>query len=200
MSSVKTISVKITGLRPLLMHSAQGADPLSDWAKARSKISKIRQKTEENHIELAKLDWYSAFYQDSDGRPVILSTMLEACFFEGAKRLKLGKVAKAAIVVAENPLLTNHGHPLGDNAKIDDFWAADGRKFIDVCGVRVQNSRIMRYRPRFATWSLQFEADLHDMDVSTFENIIAESARFIGLGDNRPKHGLFAVDFIKESA
>jgi hypothetical protein len=198
MSTIKTISVKINGLRPLLMHSAAGADPLSDWAKARSKISKIRQKTDEHHAELAELDWRSAFYADENKKPVILSTMLEACLFEGAKRLKLGKVAKAAIVVPENPLLTNHGHELGDNATIDDFWA--DRRFRDVCGVRVQNSRIMRYRPRFATWSLQFEADLYDMDAATFENIISESARFCGLGDNRPKYGLFLVESIKQVA
>jgi len=199
MSSVKTVSVKISGTRPLLMHSAAGADPLSDWAKARSKISKIRQKTEEHHVELAKLDWYSSFYADENKKPVLLSTMLEACLTEGAKRLKLGKQAKAAIVVADNPSL-DHAHPLGDAATIDDFWNHETRLFTDVCGVRVQNSRIMRYRPRFNQWGLTFEADLYDMDPSTFENIIAESSRFIGLGDNRPKYGLFEVLEIKQVA
>lgn len=194
MSDFLNVKTTIRGVRPLLMHSAAGADPLSDWAKERAKISKIRQKTEEIHMQLAKLDWYSSFYADENRRPVILGTMIEACCIGGAKRTKQGQVAKASILVNENPLV-EHDHPKGVKATIDDFW--ENAKYRDVRGVMVNRARIMRYRPIFHAWQATFDVMLTELDVSAFQTILENAGRFVGLGDFRPKFGLFEVVSIK---
>jgi hypothetical protein len=186
MSDFQTVKVNIRGVRPLLMHSAAGADPLSEWAKARKAVSGKKNKTDSDHLELARIDWYSSFYCDEAKKPVILGTMLEACCVAGAKRSKQGQIAKASILINDNPTLV-HDHPAGKKATADDFWELP--KYRDVRGVMISRSRIMRYRPIFAV--------LSDLDVSTFKSILETSGRFIGIGDYRPKFGLFEVTEVK---
>lgn len=194
MSDFQTVRTTIRGVRPLLMHSAAGADPLSEWAKARKAVSGKKNKTDSDHLELARIDWYSSFYCDDAKKPVILGTMLEACCVAGAKRSKQGQIAKASILINDNPTLV-HDHPAGKKATADDFWALP--KYRDVRGVMISRSRIMRYRPIFAVWHCTFEAMLSDLDASTYKSILETSGRFIGIGDYRPKFGLFEVTEIK---
>ena len=69
-------------------------------------------------------------------------------------------------------------------------------KFADVRAVRVQASRVMRCRPIFRDWSLEFTA-MHDPSVMA-GRAIAEALEIagqqIGLGDFRPKFGRFTVE------
>ena len=190
MSDFQTVKTTIRGVRPLLMHSAAGADPLSEWAKQRKLISGKKNKTDSDHLELARLDWYSSFYCNEEKKPVLLGTMIEACCIGGAKRTKQGQIAKASILINENPLLI-HDHPNGKKTVVDDLW--ESPKYRDVRGVMVNRSRIMRYRPIFPVWECTFETMLSDLDVSTFKNILETAGRFIGIGDFRPKFGLFEV-------
>lgn len=194
MSDFQTVKVNIRGVRPLLMHSAAGADPLSEWAKARKLVSGKKNKTEADHLELARIDWYSSFYCNDKKEPVILGTMLEACCVAGAKRSKQGQIAKASILINDNPSIV-HDHPAGKKATADDFWTMP--RYRDVRGVMVNRSRIMRYRPVFSVWNCTFEAMLSDLDASTFKSILETSGRFIGIGDYRPKFGLFEVTEVK---
>jgi hypothetical protein len=192
--SIKQVSIELIGIRPLLMHSAAGADPLSTWAKLRKPLSSKRVKTDEDHAELAKLDWYSGFYADKDKRPVILSEMLDSAIFEGAKITKQGRLAKAKVMFIENPVI-KHDHPSGAKATIDDFWADE--RFRDARGVKVNNSRIIRYRPIFQSWSVTAIAQLTDIDVSDFKGFAERAGHMIGIGDYRPKYGLFEVGNVK---
>lgn len=194
MDDFRTVTVKIRGVRPLLMNSAVGADPLSHWAKERAKLSSIRKKTDEIHMQLARLDWYSKFYCDENRRPILMGTMIEACCIAGAKRTRQGQTAKASIIVNDDPLIV-HDHPSGPDATIDDFWELE--KYRDVRGVIVNRSRIMRYRPVFPVWSVTFEATLTELDPEKFAGIVADAGRFTGIGDFRPRFGLFEVVSIK---
>lgn len=197
MDGLINVSVLIRGVRPLLMHSAQGADPLSGWARQRSEISKLRSKTEEHHRQLAKLDWYSAYYGDKTGRPIIPASCLKGMIVAGAKRSRQGSEARATIIVNGNALL-QHKHPLGEKATIDDFW--NDESFRDARAVNVNNAKIIRYRPIFEDWACEFGATLMDIDVAKFRGFLEAAGRFSGLCDNRPEYGLFEVVKVKELA
>ena len=184
------VRATLRGVRPLLMQSGVGADPLSQWAKKRSELSKIRNKTEQIHLQLLELDWYSAFYTDDQRKPVILGTMIEASGYEGAKRSRLGKEVKAGVLVDGNYRL-QHDHPLGDDATIDDFWA--NPRYRDIRGVIVQGKRIMRCRPVFPVWSLTYEASLFEIDVHKYKAIMEAAGQFCGLGTYRPKFGQYEI-------
>lgn len=186
-----SVRVKISGVRPLLMHSARAANPLSKEAKASKAISSKRSKVDSDHERLAELDWRNGFYHDSEFRPVITADCLQGCFIEAAKKLKLKKTAQSGIIVTDDALLV-HDHPAGPKATVEDFWKTGG-KYIDARGVRVQTSRVIRYRPRFDIWAAEFQADLYDLDASVFAQICQIAGRSIGLCDYRPRFGLFEV-------
>ncbi len=58
---------RIVGVSPLLMKNGQTADPLNVYAKAVAEISKKRNKTEADHLELSRREFFGALYIDQNG-------------------------------------------------------------------------------------------------------------------------------------
>jgi hypothetical protein len=185
---MNTTTLKIRGLTPLLMHNGQLADPLNEHALALSKLSKKRQKTLDDHKAMSKCEWYGALYVDEDGAPCLPGEVLEAALVEGAKRFKLGKVAKGGIVVADSAALKYKGPK-----DVDELWEHGG--FLKRAGVKVTTSRVIRSRPIFPEWSCEFDVQWDPLLVKDEDQImeIAESAGLTGIGDWRPKYGRFEV-------
>jgi hypothetical protein len=185
---MKTTTLKIRGLTPLLMHNGQLADPLNEHTLALAKLTKKRNKTIEDHKEVSRCEWYGSLYLDEDGRPCLPGEVLEAALVEGAKRFKLGKVAKGGIVVADAGRLDYDGPKTAD-----DLWEHGG--FLKRAGVKVTTSRVIRSRPIFPEWSCTFDVQWDPLLVKDADQIaeIAESAGLTGVGDWRPKYGRFEV-------
>jgi hypothetical protein len=185
----KGIMFKIKGLSPLMLHNGQLADPLNPYTKRVKTITSKRKKTDEDYEALYKIEWEGSLYLNSDHRVVFPGQNLEAAMVEGAKKSKLGEVAKAAILCDSEPLIEYDGPK--DLAKLK----ADLR-FRDVRGTRVQNGRVMRCRPIFVPWGLSFTLEyLPDMlNESQVVDILATVGRIIGIGDFTPKYGRFTVE------
>jgi hypothetical protein len=184
----KTVSVEITGVRPILLHNGQSADPLNSYAKLRKPITSKKTKTDDDLAELAKIDWYSSLYHDADKRLILPSEMIESLLANAGSRLRMKRESIAAISVFEPARLVG---ALGANATSDDYWKTGN--FSDARGVRVQKNRIIRYRPRFDQWTAKFNVELLGMNVSTLRDLIDVGGTFIGLGDFRPRFGLFEL-------
>ena len=61
----------------------------------------------------------------------------------------------------------------------------------------VQRSRILRARPKFDEWSLEFKIINKDPTVihaDTLKKILIDAGKWYGLGDFRPEFGLFRVE------
>jgi hypothetical protein len=63
--------------------------------------------------------------------------------------------------------------------------------------VVVQMSRVLRARPRFDEWALEFK--IVNLDPGLLKRdmiyrILVDAGRFYGLGDFRPEFGLFKVE------
>jgi hypothetical protein len=61
--------------------------------------------------------------------------------------------------------------------------------------MKVKQARVMRTRPRFDRWSLEFDAN-YDENLLNFNDVVeaAEYAgQYIGLCDSRPKYGTFVA-------
>lgn len=181
-----TISIK--GLTPLLMHNGQLADPLNDATKALAKLTSKRNKTEADHLAVRKTEWYGGLYVDKDKEPCLPGEVIEASLAEGARRFKLGKVAKGGIVVVGNFKLDYRGPKA-----IDALWEDGG--FIKCTGVKLQKQRVIRSRPMFPEWGCTFDVLWDPQLVKDEEQLveIAESAGMTGIGDWRPKYGRFEV-------
>lgn len=185
---MKTTNLKIRGLTPLLMHNGQLADPLNEHTLALARLTKKKNKTLDDHREVSRCEWYGSLYLDDNGRPCLPGEVLEAALAEGARRFKLGKVAKGGIVVVENAPIEYEGPKTAD-----ELWEHGG--FLKRAGVKVAQSRVIRSRPFFAAWSCSFAVQWDPLlvkdETQVFE--IAESAGLTGVGDWRPKYGRFEV-------
>lgn len=194
----KSVSVTITGVRPLLMNAPRAVNPLSPEYKAAKQITSKRKKTDEDQLKLNELSWRHSFYHDEHFRPIVPSDCIMGMIVAASAKLRKKKSAQSAVAIEEDATL-QHDHPAGLNATVEDFWQA-GTKYIDarLVGIPSTRGKVMRYRPRFDKWSINFKVRLYDeMDIDEFKQILEIASCQIGLGDFRPRFGLFEIKQFK---
>lgn len=183
----RTLRFKIRGVSPLLMHNGQLADPLNEWTKALKKITSKRKKTDADYAEMSRIEWYGSLYLKAK-IPCVPGWVLEAVLINGSKKKRMGTQAKIAIFCDKDYLLEYDGP-----RNIDELWEGDNHRL--TCGVRVQRARIMRTRPKFENWGLEFDVLFEDeiLNQREIEDIVEIAGRQVGLMDWRPKFGRFQV-------
>lgn len=199
---------KLTGIAPLLLHNGAASDPLSPYAKERSRLNAKKKKTDEDHLALYLIDWFSSIYHngqtsdvidrgtvtvDPSARVIIPGEVLEAMISCGAAKLKQ-RASCSGLFVADAALLEYDGPK-----DINKLWE-EGKHF-HKCSVVVSQRRIIRVRPIFRKWSLQLTAtvDTSVLNESQLLDILTTAGQIVGLGDWRPgsprggKFGRFEV-------
>ena len=184
------VMLKITGLTPLIVHNGQLADPLNKFSKAMKAVTGKRKKVDADYEELARLEFLGGLYL-KDARPCMPSQALEAMMISAAKKQRKGADFKSGMLIDESPFIEYEGP-----TNPDELWADE--KFRIVAGVKVGTSRVMRTRPQFPQWSLQFgvtyiEELLNKRDIIEVATIAGWQ---IGLCEWRPKFGRFKADVI----
>jgi len=185
------VTLKLSGLTPLIVHNGQLADPLNKFSKAMKAVTGKRKKVDADYEELARLEFLGGLYL-KDQRPYIPSVVLEAMMISAAKKLKKGNDFKSGMVIEDSPFIEYEGP-----TKPDDLWN-DGR-FRNVAGVKVSMARVMRTRPQFPEWALTFtvtyiEELLNRRDILEVAHIAGWQ---IGLCEWRPKFGRFSVAVVE---
>ena len=164
------IDCHIRGTRPLLMNAF-----LSETENGPSKKGRIYDDMDEAKKRL---------YLNGNGSICQPATHIEACLVKSASDFKFtGKktykdIVKSGVFVA--PLLIPH-------SKME--WAIDKQSVV------VQRARILRCRPRFDEWELAFQIILRDERLQPLivKEILECAGKFIGIGDFRPRYGLFEI-------
>lgn len=184
---MKKFSITITGTSPLLMHSARLSNPLDPVAKAMKRVSAKRTKTDDDHLELARLEHAGGLYFDEEIGPYVPGDNIWRCIQDAAKKRKLGQQIKSGLIVATdiNPLAYKGPRT------IDGLW--EDENFRHQASVKVQTSRIIRTRPIFREWATEAECiyDPAQLDPAEIEEISEIAGTIIGLGDWRPRFGRF---------
>ncbi|HLO11314.1 MAG TPA: hypothetical protein VK190_03535 [Pseudoneobacillus sp.] len=186
---MKTFKISLNYASPLLMHSTKGVDPLNPISKELKKITSKRTKTDEDHMAMAALDFrLGAYYEEGLGF-YLPAEMVEACIREGCKANKNGTKAKVAIFVNEEKIKLQHDGP----DTLEEAYQQPDMK--DVRIVTVNNSKILRCRPRFNRWAVEFTLDLDETILNPEELIqaIDIAGKQKGLGDYRPRYGRFSA-------
>lgn len=181
------IRFTITGTAPLLMHNQRLADPLDPYAKALKVISAKKKKTDEDHEEMARIEFEGGLYFDDSLGPYIPGVNVHRSMVEGARMTKRGKDIERALLVLDDVC------PLAYKGPRDVKGLYADKRYVSRKSVKVGQARVMRTRPMFAEWTLECEAEL-DLALLNFEDVqaIAETAGSLaGLGDYRPSspHG-----------
>lgn len=165
--------VRIKGIRPLLMHSANSM--LDEKEQTRSKEHNVEEDLEK------------ALYKDSDGNIVVPSLAVLSTVKKSAANFQIpgkGKKTYKDFIFAglridpyEIPLISDNG------------WTPDLRTVV------LNRSRIVRARPRFDNWELEFDIEILDPIISpdTLKRLIADAGKYNGLLDFRPLFGLFEL-------
>lgn len=181
--------ITMTGFRPLLMHSARLANPLDSTVKAMKAISGKRTKTDDDHIELARLEFAGSLYIHADLGPFVPGENIERCLVDAGKITKKGKALTQALFIKTdiNPVIYRGPRT------VDGLWADEN--FRHVASVKVQQNRVMRTRPMFQDWTVEAEGvlDTTIVDLAELEAIAETAGHRIGLGDYRPRYGRFSV-------
>lgn len=188
---MKTLKFKMVGVRPLIQHNGRLADPLDPYAQVLKRLTSIKVKTDEIHRQIGDAEWEGGLYYDAELGPVVKSDAIECLMVQAAKKVKKGPDAKAGIFAADELYKIDYEGPR-DLPTLKDTPAYRLR-----VGVPVKGSRIMRTRPRFAGWSItgaiKFDETLFNADA--IEDLLEVAGARVGLGDWRPKYGLFTVSF-----
>ncbi len=186
-----------SGGSALITHNERLLDPLDDFTKAISHITGMRKKTEANHLDIARLEFFGGLYTDPvietpgdiDGQVAGMPAWnIIRCLQDGAKRHKLGLDVLRGVY----PLVTFV--PLTYESKIKDvteMWTS-GKHAIRK-GVGVGQKKVMRTRPMFNEWqcSLPIEIDSEIWDVHKLTVAWRDAGKFAGLCELRPVYGRF---------
>lgn len=168
--TMKELNVEITGISPLLQHR---------FVEEKSEASKRKQKVYVDEDELEK-----ALYKNQEGKIIqpaihIKSAMVKSASnfkFEGKKTYK--DIIKAEVII--DPLEIVH---------LNQAYEMDKR------GVVIQRARVMRVRPKFNDWKLQFKILFNEdrLTPKILKEIIEDAGKTVGIGDNRPEYGRFKI-------
>lgn len=186
---MKTIHVSVKGESPLIMHSCQCVNPLHPLSLQMKKITSIRKKTEEDLVKLSDLEWEAGLYWDKKIGLYMPAENIEATVREGAKARKKGKDIVKAFTVLDLYVPVD----IGEKKTLDELRA--DYRFRDVRAMKVKMARVMRTRPRFEYWRLEFDATYDEkmLDFQSIVDAIEYAGQYVGLCDSRPKYGKFVA-------
>lgn len=181
---METVNVKIQGLVPLLQHRYIFKDELEEDAKRRSGKKDF------------SLEWRTALYYDETIGVYQPSSHIEGALIKAATSFLIpgrGKKSykdlfKSAVFVSPEYI------PHGLKGSPDQL-KAEQKLLIDRRLVRVNNSGVERLRPMIKNWSLEFNIEIADDQISkdTVQQVLEHAGRYIGIGDFRPKYGRFTI-------
>jgi hypothetical protein len=176
------VTVEFVGTSPLLMHNVELSDPNNHWARAISELTSKGDKTREDHLEIARLEFMGSLYIGAKG-PMIPAPNVQKCLVQAAKVRKEGKTIERSLMPLglELPLLYEGPR------KPDELWADETFRYL--APVTVGRAKVWRMRPRFINWALSSEWELLTdvLDFAKFQRIANEAGRIEGLGDGRTK-------------
>lgn len=181
------VRIAIQGSTPLITHNIRLANPLDPIAKAMKVISAKRKKTEDDYLQLARLEFEGGLYLDPDIGPYIPGENVEKAIIEGARITKQGKQVERGLFVTDNVVPLIYDGPRTPEA----LW--DAENFRHTAAVRIGQQRVMRTRPVFRKWALDVEGELDPglLAPETLQSILEDAGSMVGIGDYRPRYGRF---------
>ncbi len=186
---MKTANYHITGLTPLMMHSERMVNPFDPLTREIKAITGKRKKTEDDLLEIARLEWLGGLYHDDDAGVHIPGYNIMAALIGGGKLHKLGTAIKRAAIINEDKVTLQYDGPATPDAIFKD------PRFVDMRSVKVGTSKVMRCRPIFKKWSLKFSVSFDEAAIqrSDLDMCLRSAGQMVGLGDYRPRYGRFEL-------
>lgn len=175
------LTLKLTGVSPLLMHNPRMSDPLDPLVLETKKLTGKRKKTQDDLAAIDKLEWHGGLYVEEGVGLSVPTANVRACLVEAAKTTKQGKQTQRAVIFRDI-----HVPLIYDGPKdLDKLYEKPEFRFRT--SVVQQRSRVWRVRPSFPKWSLEVPMLLTQdmMDPEDLKRIAVLAGQAVGLGDYR---------------
>lgn len=166
---MKTIKVTIKGISPLLSHRFS-MDGAGEPGKKRTGVPDW--KAEANKSLYQQPD--GTLYEPADHMEGALKAAAKSFKVAGKRGATYSRLVGSTVSVQPDVLV----HKLTD-------WEVDARPVV------VQKARVIRYRPKFINWELDFNLLAADdqLPVSVIKEILDHAGLYCGIGDYRPERG-----------
>lgn len=175
-------TITLTGTVGLFMHNPRLADPLDPITRAMKKINKKGvNKTDEDHENLAWLEFGGGLYIDDKLGPYIPGQNIMKCIVDGARNTKSGPKVYRGIIIKDDVCPLIYPGPRDE----EGLYKAG---FKQRTSMVVNSKRIMRTRPYFPQWEVSATGTLDTvvLDVEQLVSFGEYAGAYIGLGDSRP--------------
>ena len=184
----------LVGVRPLIVHNGQMADPMNPFAKALKALTDKagKSKTDNDYDEQHRVQFLGSLYMGGDPPvPVLPGYFIEGGMKNAAKKLK-AKAQYEAGVCIEGDFPIVYDGPKDP----DELWKIPSYRFTRV--VRIGKNRVVTCRPIFNEWEVDLEIP-YDPDLINRDKVIKimEVLQSIGLGEWWPRYGRFQLVSIK---
>lgn len=189
------VRLTATGTRPLLMHNVQLASPLNRYAKELKRLNSKRNKTDDDRLEIARVEWEGSLYLDDQVGPYIPGPNVFRSLIGGARLTKAGKKIERGVMVTELVLPLIYKGP----RDLDALWSNGESEFVDVRTVVVQRAKVDRCRPIFRDWKFEAECllDPKVIEFDEFCEVAQQAGAMEGIGDYRLMYGRYDVEIEK---
>lgn len=196
--NLRTISITIKGIRPMLHNNGMMADRLYPWKIKLAAIEKTKasKRTDSQWAEYEELQWLGKLYW-SEARNCIAMPVdnLHACIVAGARKAKQGKNFEAAVFFDDDSAFVEVKHELTGKTKAQMY--ADSR-YVFRKPVVIGLAKVISIRPMIPTgWTLTTKISYDDSVIPNSETVVeamVQAGSLCGLGDWRPRFGRFVVE------
>lgn len=159
---MKKTLVQVNGISPLLMHAFPMV-PVEGMEK--------KPPLEQAEISLYRL---------SDGKIYVPGLCLSRClvraaaFSKGKGRASLAKIVAATVSVSPDAVILSN-----------QVWELDARRVV----IAATRGAVIRYRPRFDQWSLEFDLTWDDtlLTEAQIRRVVDDAGQKVGILDFRPE-------------
>jgi hypothetical protein len=174
------LAIAFEGTTGLLQHNPRLIDSQDEITREIGRINALRKKTESDIAERDRLEWFGSLYHDQDIGVYVPAASLVRCMVDAGTAIKKGKAIRQGVAIGTDrvPLIYEGSRSL------DELYGRP--EFRSRLPVVVQRQRVMRMRPIFRRWRLEFDAEMDEavLNLDEFSSIVERAGR-IGLGDAR---------------
>lgn len=187
---MESIKFKIEGIEPLLLNNPQTVDIFNPYSRAKKAITGKRSKTDEDHLEIRRLDVESKVYWDEKLGVYVPTTWLMAAIAgQSWARAKIKKAEiRSCVFPTEGRLKLSYSGEQKVKAIAD---ISSNPEFIHTMLLKQGQVKLAKAAPIFRDWSFEgeIEFDSQIIDRSTLVSLLEYAASYNGFGDFRPTYG-----------
>lgn len=210
---MKNFKFTMMGRSPMIVHNGNNISALDPVNKLKKEFTNKRTKTDDDHLNILRIQWYQSLYLDGDFElglvdgskyyaaskdlpsVVLPIKCVKACVKSGAKHSKNGKALDRAVLFAgvEFYRPSESGKKLGFP---DINKMSDDPRYIDETAMTVGRAKVIRRRAKFDQWAAEVTGILAEEMLNPGDLLLAAemAGHFEGINDSRSYgYGRFTV-------